>query len=237
MRFDVPLTRATLIRRYKRFLADVALDSGQEITVHLANSGAMLGTAAPGMEVWLSPATNPERKLKWNWELVRVDGELVGVNTAHPNRIVAEAVADGLIPELSGYDGIRREVKYGRNSRIDLLLESTGRPRCWVEVKNVHLKRGDWAEFPDAVTVRGTKHLAELRDMVAAGDRAVMVYLVQRADCHGFRPAADIDPTYATALIEAMRDGVEAICYICRMSLDGIAIGEALPISVDGQRG
>ena len=197
----------------------------------------MLGTAAPGMEVWLSPATNPERKLKWNWELVRVDGELVGVNTAHPNRIVAEAVADGLIPELSGYDGIRREVKYGRNSRIDLLLESTGRPRCWVEVKNVHLKRGDWAEFPDAVTVRGTKHLAELRDMVAAGDRAVMVYLVQRADCHGFRPAADIDPTYATALIEAMRDGVEAICYICRMSLDGIAIGEALPISVDGQRG
>lgn len=232
MRFDAPLVRATLIRRYKRFLADVVLESGEEVTAHLANSGAMLGTAAPGMEVWLSPASKAERKLKWNWELVTVDGHLVGVNTSHPNRIVAEAVADGLIPELTGYDGIRREVKYGRNSRIDLLLESPGRPKCWVEVKNVHLKRGDWAEFPDAVTVRGTKHLAELRDRVAAGERAVMVYLVQRADCTGFRPAADIDPTYAGALVEAMRDGVEAICYICRLSLDGIVIGGALPISV-----
>ncbi|TAN55307.1 MAG: DNA/RNA nuclease SfsA, partial [Magnetospirillum sp.] len=183
-------------------------------------------------EVWLSPASKAGRKLKWNWELVTVDGHLVGVNTSHPNRIVAEAVADGLIPELTGYDGIRREVRYGRNSRIDLLLEGPGRPKCWVEVKNVHLKRGDWAEFPDAVTVRGTKHLAELRDRVAAGERAVMVYLVQRADCTGFRPAADIDPTYAGALVEAMRDGVEAICYICRLSLDGIVIGGALPISV-----
>jgi len=236
MRFESTLVRATLIRRYKRFLADVVLDSGEEITVHLANSGAMLGTATPGMEVWLSPATNPDRKLKWNWELVTVDGELVGVNTAHPNRIVAEAVAQGEIAELTGYDTIRREVKYGRNSRIDLLLEAPARPKCWVEVKNVHLKRGAWAEFPDAVTVRGTKHLAELRDRVAAGERAVMVYLVQRADCVGFRPAADIDPTYAAALVEAMRDGVEAICYICRLSLDGIAIGGALPISVDGQR-
>lgn len=236
MRFPTPLTRATLIRRYKRFLADVVLDSGEEITVHLANSGAMLGTATPGMEVWLSPASNPERKLKWNWELVTVDGHLVGVNTAHPNRIVAEAVADDLIPELTGYDTIRREVKYGRNSRIDLLLEGVGRPKCWVEVKNVHLKRGDWAEFPDAVTVRGTKHLVELRDRVAAGERAVMVYLVQRADCIGFRPAADIDPTYAATLVEAIGDGVEAICYICRLSLDGIVIGEALPISVGNQR-
>lgn len=232
MRFEAPLVRATLIRRYKRFLADVVLESGEEVTAHLANSGAMLGTAAPGMEVWLSPASKAGRKLKWNWELVTVDGHLVGVNTSHPNRIVAEAVADGLIPELTGYDGIRREVRYGRNSRIDLLLEGPGRPKCWVEVKNVHLKRGDWAEFPDAVTVRGTKHLAELRDRVAAGERAVMVYLVQRADCTGFRPAADIDPTYAGALVEAMRDGVEAICYICRLSLDGIVIGGALPISV-----
>ena len=236
MKFDSPLIHATLVRRYKRFLADVVLDSGEEVTTHLANSGAMLGTATPGMEVWLSPASNPDRKLKWNWELVRADGHLVGVNTAHPNRIVAEAVAEGLIPELTGYGSIRREVKYGRNSRIDLLLEGEGRPKCWVEVKNVHLKRGDWAEFPDAVTVRGTKHLAELRDMVALGDRAVMVYLVQREDCSGFRPAADIDPTYAEALAQAMRDGVEAICYICQVSLDGLFIGQALPISVGGQR-
>lgn len=232
MKFDSPLIRATLVRRYKRFLADVILESGEEVTTHLANSGAMLGTATPGMEVWLSPASNPDRKLKWNWELVRADGHLVGVNTAHPNRIVAEAVAEGLIPELTGYDTIRREVKYGRNSRIDLLLEGQDRPKCWVEVKNVHLKRGDWAEFPDAVTLRGTKHLGELRDMVAQGDRSVMVYLVQREDCKGFRPAADIDPTYAEALAQAMRDGVEAICYICRVSLDGLTIGEALPLSI-----
>ncbi|RAU22085.1 DNA/RNA nuclease SfsA [Paramagnetospirillum kuznetsovii] len=232
MRFAAPLVHATLIKRYKRFLADVRLDTGEDVTVHVANSGAMLGTASPGMEVWLSPASNPERKLKWNWEMVVVDGHLVGVNTAHPNLIVAEAVRDGLIPELTGYDSIRREVKYGVNSRIDLLLESPSRPKCWVEVKNVHLKRGDWAEFPDAVTVRGTKHLAELRDRVAAGERAVMVYLVQRADCVGFRPAADIDPTYANALAQSMRDGVEAICYICHLSQGGIEIGGTLPLSV-----
>lgn len=232
MKFPAPLVHATLIKRYKRFLADVRLDDGEEITAHVANSGAMLGTAAPGMEVWLSPASNPERKLKWNWEMVVVDGHLVGVNTAHPNLIVADAVRDGLIPELSGYDSLRREVKYGVNSRIDLLLESDSRPKCWVEVKNVHLKRGDWAEFPDAVTVRGTKHLAELRDRVKAGERAVMVYLVQRGDCIGFRPAADIDPTYAEALDQSMRDGVEAICYTCHLSLDGITLGDTLPISV-----
>lgn len=228
MRFSAPLVRGTLIKRYKRFLADVRLDDGSEITTHVANSGAMLGTAEPGMEVWLSPASNPERKLKWNWELVTVDGRLVGVNTAHPNLIVAEAVAEGRIAELTGYASLRREVKYGVNSRIDLLLEAPVRPKCWVEVKNVHLRRGDWAEFPDAVTARGTKHLAELTDRVRAGERAVMLYLVQRDDCAGFRPAADIDPVYAKALAQAVRDGVEAICYTCRPSLDGIDIDAPL---------
>ncbi len=231
MRFASPLIRATLIKRYKRFLADVRFDDGTEVTAHVANSGAMLGTAEPGMEVWLSPASNPERKLKWNWELVTVDGHLVGVNTAHPNGIVAESVAAGRIPELAGYASIRREVKYGVNSRIDLLLESPERPKCWVEVKNVHLKRDDWAEFPDAVTTRGTKHLTELTDRVRAGERAVMVYLVQRADCTGFRPAADIDPTYAATLAQATRDGVEAICYTCRLSRDGIELAE--PLAMD----
>jgi len=237
MHFAAPLVRATLIKRYKRFLADVRLDSGEEVTAHVANSGAMLGTAEPGMEVWLSPAANPERKLKWSWELVRIDGHLVGVNTAHPNAIVAEAIRDGAIAELTGYDSIRREVKYGRNSRIDLLLESAGRPPCWVEVKNVHLKRGSWAEFPDAVTVRGTKHLAELTDRVAAGERAVMVYLVQREDCVAFRPAGDIDPIYAAALARAVEDGVEAICYMCHMTLDGIAIGAHMPMTINRQGG
>ena len=232
MLFPAPLVRGTLVRRYKRFLADVVLDSGEAVTAHVANSGGMIGTSAPGLEVWLSPAANPDRKLKWNWEYCTVDGVLVGVNTQHPNAVAAEAVAAGAIPELAGYDRLRREVAYGRNSRIDLLLGADGRPTCYVEVKNVHLKRGDWAEFPDAVTVRGTKHLAELRDMVAGGARAVMLYLVQRGDCIGFRPAADIDPVYAAALVDAVRDGVEAICYTCRLSLDGITVGERLPLSL-----
>jgi sugar fermentation stimulation protein A len=230
MRFPSPLVRGTLIRRYKRFLADVTLETGEVVCAHVANSGAMLGTADPGMEVWLSPAANPERKLKWNWEMVVVDGHLVGVNTMHPNGLVADAIQGGLIAELAGYTSLRREVKYGRNSRIDVLLEAPGRPTCFVEVKNVHLKRGEWAEFPDAVTARGTKHLGELTDMVAAGSRAVMVYLVQRGDCRGFRPAADIDPVYAAALIQAKRDGVEAICYTCRLNLDGIEVGPPLPM-------
>lgn len=235
MRFPYPLVHGTLIRRYKRFLADVVLDSGEEVTAHVANSGAMLGTSAPGMEVWLSPANSPTRKLAWSWELCRVDGALIGVNTAWPNAIAAEAIAAGLIPELAGYATLRREVKYGQNSRIDLLLEAPDRPTCYVEVKNVHLKRGDWAEFPDAVTVRGAKHLRELRDMVAEGKRAVMLYLVQREDCTGFRPAADIDPTYAEGLWAAKGDGVEAICYTCRMSLEDITIKGRLPIMLDGR--
>ncbi|MBI5163820.1 MAG: DNA/RNA nuclease SfsA [Magnetospirillum sp.] len=228
MLFPSPLVRATLIRRYKRFFADVRLDSGEEVTAHVANTGAMLGTADPGMEVWLSPAAAPTRKLRWSWELVRVDGALVGVNTAHPNAIAAAAIAAGEIPELAGYAAIRREVRYGHNSRIDLLLEAADRPTCYVEIKNVHLKRGNRAEFPDAVTARGAKHLAELSAMVRQGARAVMLYLVQREDCGAFRIAADIDPAYAAALVQATGDGVEAICYTCRMGLEGISIGSRL---------
>lgn len=234
MHFSAPLVRGHLIRRYKRFMADVELAGGEIVTAHVANTGAMLGTCDPGLEVWLSPAATPERKLKWSWEFCRVEGFLVGVNTTHPNLVAAEAVAAGLIPELTGYDSLRREVKYGANSRIDLLLEAAGRPKCYVEVKNVHLKRGDWAEFPDAVTIRGAKHLAELRNVVAEGGRAVMLYLVQREDCRGFRPAQDIDPVYAEGLATAMRDGVEAICYTCRLSLEAITIGGPLPILVGG---
>ena len=232
MKFDKPLVRGSLIKRYKRFLADVRLETGEVVTAHVANSGAMLGTSDPGLEVWLSPAAGPGRKLAWSWELCRVDGFLVGVNTAHPNRIVAEAIAAGEIPELTGYGALKREVKYGINSRIDILLTDSARPPCYVEVKNVHLKQGDWAEFPDAVTARGTKHLHELSDMVAQGGRAVMVYLVQREDCNAFRPAVAIDPVYASALAKAIEDGVEAICYTCKMSLDGLVIGRPLPITV-----
>ena len=227
------MVKGTLIKRYKRFMADVTLADGSVVTAHVANSGAMLGTSDPGMEVWLSPAASPTRKLAWSWELVRADGVLVGVNTAHPNAIVADAIVAGLIPELTGYASVRREVKYGKNSRIDILLEDPHRPPCYVEVKNVHLKVDDWAEFPDAVTDRGAKHLVELRHMVAEGARAVMVYLVQRQDCTAFRPAAQIDPVYARGLAQAIGDGVEAICYTCVMELDGINVGHKLPVVIE----
>lgn len=230
MRFASPLVRATLIKRYKRFLADVRFESGAVATVHVANPGAMIGLAEPGMEVWLSPATNPARKLAWNWELVCAEGHLVGINTAHPNNIVAEALARGTIPEFAGFPSLRREVKYGQNSRIDFLLEAADRPPCYLEIKNVHMKRGDAACFPDSVTARGTKHLAELSAMVAAGARAAMLYLVQREDCPSFTLAGDIDPVYVAAFDRARAGGVEMLCYACRVTLDEVTLDRALPI-------
>src|ERR1700730_1281544 len=184
MQFTAPLIPATLIRRYKRFLADVALPSGETVTAHCANPGSMIGLAAPGAPVWLSRSDNPKRKLAHSWELVEVDlgsgAELVGINTTNPNALAAEAIAAGLIPELAGYRSVRREVRYGKNSRGDFLLEEPGRPPCYVEIKNRHLmRRKGLAEFPDAVTVRGAKHLDELGTMVAAGHRAVMLFLIQ----------------------------------------------------------
>ncbi len=237
MQFPDPLIRGTLIRRYKRFMADVALTDGTTVTAHCANSGSMLSVKAPGSEVWLSPARNPDRKLRYTWELIRVGGHLVGINTGHPNRLVAEAVTDGTIAELAGYGGLRREVRYGRNSRIDLLLEEPDRPPCFVEVKNVTLRRdGDadgTAEFPDAVTERGAKHLKELADMAGQGARAVMVYLVQRPDCARFAVAADIDPAYAAALETARAAGVETLCYGCRVSETEIRVADPIPLAVD----
>src|SRR5881392_2912360 len=184
MRFPSPLVPATLVKRYKRFLADVLLPSGETITVHCANPGAMTGLNVPGARIWLSKSGNPERKLAHSWELIEVDLgagiELVGINTAHPNALAAEAIAGGLIPELGGYASLRREVKYGKNSRVDFLLETPARPPCYVEIKNVHLMReAGLAEFPDAVTKRGAKHLAELGGMAAVGARAVMLFLIQ----------------------------------------------------------
>jgi len=235
MRFPAPLVRGVLVRRYKRFLADVTLESGETVIAHCANPGAMTGLQPPGAEVWLSANRNPKAKLDWRWELIRVDGRLVGINTAHPNAIVAEAIAGGAIAELTGYARLRREVRYGGNSRIDILLEDDDRPPCYVEVKNVHLYRPEGphdgaAEFPDAVTARGAKHLRALSEMVAAGARAVMLYLVQREDCDHFRVAADIDPHYAEAFGAALAAGVEAICYDCRITLDGIDVASPLPV-------
>ena len=237
MLFPAPLVRGTLVRRYKRFLSDVTLDGGETVTAHVANPGSMIGLAEPGSEVWLSPNTNPKAKLAWRWELVRVGRYLVGVNTAHPNRLIEEAIAAGAIAELAGYAVCRREVRYGVNSRIDLLLEDDGRPPCYVEIKNVNLRRGlagreTAAEFPDAVTKRGAKHLVELGEMVAGGARAVMLYVVQRGDCDHFRIAEDIDPAYAAALTAARARGVETLCYACDMRLDGIGVAEPMRLAL-----
>ncbi len=231
MRFADPLLPGRLRRRYKRFLADVELESGEVVTAHCPNPGSMLGLADPGLKVWLSPARNPQRKLRFSWELVELDGLQVGINTGHPNGIVAEALAAARIPELAGYASTRREVRYGRNSRIDLLLEDGARPACYVEVKNVHLlRRPGVAEFPDSVTTRGTKHLGELAEMAESGQRAVMLYLVQRGDCERVEIAADIDPAYDRALREARERGVEALCYACRVSPESIELERALPL-------
>ena len=228
MRFPLPLRRATLLTRYKRFLSDHRFDDGSTVTAHVANPGAMTGLVDEGLETWLSPAANPKRKLPFSWEMVRIGQGLVGVNTGWPNRLAADAIEAGAIPPLAGYDTIRREVAYGTRSRVDFLLEAAERPPCYVEVKNVHLKRGPAAEFPDSVTARGAKHLRELAAVAQGGARAVMLYVVQREDCDSFTLAADIDPAYAAAFAEARTSGVEALAYACRLSTDGIIVDRPL---------
>lgn len=235
MQFPSPLITGKLIKRYKRFMADVELENGETVTAHCANPGSMMGLAEPGTTVWLSKSDNPKRKLKYSWELLQVDlgagPAMVGINTSHPNGIVAEGIEQGKVSELAGYDNLRREVKYGKNSRIDILLESDGKPPCYVEVKNVHLmRRAGFAEFPDSVTARGAKHLDELADMVADGARAVMVFLVQRDDGERFGLAADIDPHYVERHDAAHAAGVETLVYSCKLDpRSGIEIDRALP--------
>ena len=235
MRFAAPLVPAILIRRYKRFLADVMLASGETVTAHCANPGSMLGLMAPGARVWLSKSANPKRKLGYSWELVEVDFggglELVGINTSNPNMLAAEALAAGSIPELGGYGLVRREVRYGANSRVDFLLEGAGRPPCYVEIKNAHLmRRRGLAEFPDAVTKRGAKHLAELAGMAAQGARAVMLFLVQIGSAERFALARDIDGAYGAAFDRARAAGIEAIVRRCRLSHDGIEVADPIAL-------
>ena len=229
MKFSAPLVSGRLVKRYKRFLADVILDEdGSEITAHCANPGSMLGLKEPGSRVWLSQSDNPKRKLKYSWEIIEADGALVGINTAHPNKLVEEAIEAGNIKDLAGYETLRREVKYGKNSRIDVLLEKTGGERCYVEVKNTTLADGKRGLFPDAVTERGRKHLVELRDMVREGHRAVMFYCVSRSDVTSFAPADDIDPAYGKVLREVVEEGVEILAYSTVVTPDSFELGKRL---------
>ena len=233
MLFPEPLVGATLVRRYKRFLADVTLDDGTSITVHCPNTGSMLGCDAPGSRVWLSRSRNPKRKYAYTWELVEVDGgTLVGINTGRSNALVREAIESGVIGELGGYRDIRAEVPYGNEgSRADFLL-SGARRDCYVEVKNVTAAVSDGiALFPDAVSTRGTRHLRELMAAVTeSGERAVLLFCVQRTDVGEVRPADDIDPEYGRTLREALAAGVEALAYRAEMNPAAVVLAEPLPV-------
>jgi sugar fermentation stimulation protein A len=235
MQLPSPLLSGRLIKRYKRFLADIALDDGREITAHCANPGSMLGVAIEGATVWVSEHHGKGRKLPYSWEMIEAGKTLIPINTLNPNKIAMEAIEAGAVPEIAGYGDIRREVKYGEASRIDLLLEGGKFDQpCYVEVKNVHLSRmPGLAEFPDSVTKRGAKHLGELSKIAASGARAVMLFIVQRSDCRRFRPAADLDPTYAAALNSAVAAGVETLCYDCEVSLSEVSLRKRLEIELD----
>jgi sugar fermentation stimulation protein A len=232
MRFPEPPLRARLVRRYKRFLADVELEDGTLLTAHCPNTGSLLGCLEPGSPVWLRDSGNPERKLRHTWQAVRIGRTWVNVDTALPNRVVAEAIASGALPELDGYGSLRREVAYGRRSRIDLLLEDAVRGTCHVEVKSTTLARGEVALFPDAVTERGRKHLGELARLARRGRRAVQFFFVSRGDVRVFRPAEDIDPDYASALRRAVRAGVEVVARRTSVRARSLELGERLDVEI-----
>ena len=232
--YEKPVLKGTLIRRYKRFLADVALDgSGETVTVHVPNSGSMLSCSESGREVLVSDSRNPDRKLRLSLELVRVaDGAYgwAGVNTALPNVLVSRAIEAGAVPELTGYENLRREVTVEKGTRLDIVLESS-RGRCFVEVKNVTLARNGIAYFPDAVTERGRKHLEVLARLRKKSVRAVIFFLVQRPDCNSFSPADDIDPEYGKTLRKVLAQGVELLAYRSRLSIEGAELAGAVPFA------
>lgn len=237
MRFQTPLIEARLIRRYKRFLADMRLGDGREVTAHCPNPGSMLGMAAEGADCWLEPNDDPKKKLDFSWKLVRAEGALAVVDTALANRVVGEALKTGSVPALSGYETVRPEVAYGEGSRVDFLLSDPARGEALVEVKSVTLARDGWAEFPDSVTKRGTKHLQELAREAQAGRRAVMLYQVSRSDGTRVRIAADIDPAYARAFDAARAAGVEMLALGTEITPEGIAAAGPLPVDAKPQSG
>ena len=235
MRFEPPLQEARLLRRYKRFLADVEFPDGQRLTVHCPNTGAMLGCAEPGMRVWLSRAANPDRKYAWTWEQVEaLPGVNVGIHTGRSNALVREAIEAGLIRELTGYPGLRGEVMAGEGFRVDFLLDGDpDRPDCYLEVKNVTAAVQDGiALFPDAVSERASRHLRELMDRVKAGQRAMLCFCVQRDDVREVRPADAIDPTYGRTLRQALATGVEVIAYVARVNPEEAQLYRRVPVII-----
>jgi sugar fermentation stimulation protein A len=236
MHFQKPLKRVKFLKRYKRFLADVySKEMDLTLTIHCPNSGSMKGifenTPQP-ITAWMSGSDNPNRKLPYTLEIIETEYGLVGVNTHNPNKIVKQAIERGEIAALLGYETIRTEVRYGTNSRIDLLLESPEKPKAYVEVKNVSMREGDVLMFPDALTERGTKHLLELIHMVHEGNRAVMLFLAQRSDCNTFMPAESIDPLYAKTLREAVKQGVEVLAYRCTVTPDAITVKDQMRVEL-----
>ncbi len=226
-----PLLNGRLIKRYKRFLADVQLDSGETVIAHCPNSGSMKACSEPGRPVYISRADNPKRKLKFTWEIIDMGTSLVGVNTQVPNRLVAHGISNGQVPELCGYDELKREVTTSPGSRLDIgLYRQKDEPSCFVEVKNCTLVRDGLAMFPDAVTTRGLKHLNELIRLKKEGHRAVIFYLIQRSDAQRFEPAAQIDPDYAQGLKAAIAAGVEALAYDVVIDMEQIRLNLRRPI-------
>ncbi len=238
MKFQKPTLKATLVKRYKRFLADVKLANGEVITVHCPNSGSMKSCLENDAPVIISDSENPKRKLRYTWEMIKIGKTWIGINTSNPNQAVAEFIQKDHIPELRGYPELKREVRYGREgkSRIDILLsDSEAEPaqKCYIEIKNTTMRVDEYAAFPDAVTTRGQKHLKELINQVKEGDRACMFYFVGRSDCKRFRPADEIDPEYGMLLRKAVKAGVEVLAYEILLSPQGIKLGEKLPMDFE----
>ncbi len=227
MIFKDALIHGTLRRRYKRFLTDVILDNGEEVVAHCTNSGSMKSCLEVGAEVYLSPVNDPKRKTKFTWEMIKINGAWVGINTSNPNKLAFEGVSNGIIPGLEGYTTVKREVKYD-DSRFDVYAEND-KEKCFIEVKNVTYKEGDYALFPDAVTSRGLKHLKTLQKVKAEGYRAVMLYIIQRTDIDKYDTAKEIDPAYAQELLEAEKNGVEVIPVMAEVSPTSIEITKAIP--------
>lgn len=238
MKFINPLIHGRLVKRYKRFLADVTLDDGTVVTAHCTNSGSMKSCLEDDAEVWLTPVNDPKRKTRFTWEMIQIDGDWVGINTSNPNALAFEWVSGGLVPGLEGMINLKREVKW-EDSRFDLYGEETGRTDgagaergCFIEVKNVSMKEGDRALFPDAVTERGRKHLNTLIRVKKSGKRAVMLYIVQRMDVNIFSPAREIDPEYGKALDKAVRQGVEVIVVQAKVTPESIDFHRVLPVEL-----